>query len=221
MRVLPSTLAFVALVAASALITGCGGTATSPSSAPFSQLDLRVGTGAEAVNGSVLTVNYTGWLYDASKPDQKGLQFTSSIGGTPFTFTLGAGGVITGWDLGVPGMKVGGLRRLVIPPSLGYGAARYGPIPPYATLVFEIELLDVQAPGSSPTLAGTPRELPRGHAVAARSHQMRSEGGRAPLSPQRPMWMRAPNRMNVARSSSPPSPPPTGTPLTLAYRPSA
>mgnify|MGYP006267727593 CR=1 FL=1 len=144
MRVPRSTLALVALVSISALIAGCGGTTTSPSSAPFSQVDLRVGTGAEAVNGSVVTVNYTGWLYDASTADHQGLQFSSSIGGTPFTFTLGDGSVISGWDQGVPGMKAGGLRRLVIPPSLGYGAARYGPIPPNATLVFEIELLDVQ-----------------------------------------------------------------------------
>ena len=92
-----------------------------------------------------MTVNYTGWLYDASKLDSKGLQFDSSIGGQPFAFTLGAGQVIQGWDQGVPGMKVGGIRRLVIPPSLAYGAVRYGPIPPDATLVFDISLVDVQA----------------------------------------------------------------------------
>jgi FKBP-type peptidyl-prolyl cis-trans isomerase len=112
--------------------------------APFSQTDLRIGTGADAVNAATLTVNYTGWLYDASRTDLKGLQFDSSIGRTPFTFTLGAGQVIKGWDLGVPGMKVGGLRRLVIPPSLAYGEARTGSIPPNATLVFDIELLSRQ-----------------------------------------------------------------------------
>jgi FKBP-type peptidyl-prolyl cis-trans isomerase FkpA len=144
-RVFQSACTFVALVVLSAVIAGCGGSPTSPSNnVPFSQTDLVVGTGAEAVTGSVLTVNYTGWLYNASQPDQKGLQFSSSVGGTPFTFTLGAGEVIGGWDQGVPGMKVGGLRRLVIPPSLGYGASRNGPIPPNATLVFEVELLDVQ-----------------------------------------------------------------------------
>ena len=88
-----------------------------------------------------MTVNYTGWLYDPTKPDQKGLVFDTSIGQTPFTFTLGAGQVIKGWDVGVPGMNVGGVRRLVIPPSLGYGASRSGPIPPNSTLVFEIELV--------------------------------------------------------------------------------
>jgi FKBP-type peptidyl-prolyl cis-trans isomerase FkpA len=144
-RVFRSTLTFVALVALPALVAGCGGTPTSPSaSVPFSQVDLRVGTGADAVSGSVLAVNYTGWLYDASKPEQKGAQIDSSVGGTAFTFTLGAGHVISGWDQGVLNMKVGGLRRLVIPPSLGYGVRRSGPIPPNATLVFEIELLDVQ-----------------------------------------------------------------------------
>ena len=89
-------------------------------------------------------MNYTGWLYDASRPDQKGLQFDSSVGRTPFTFNLGSNQVIDGWDRGVVGMKVGGLRRLVIPPSLAYGGTRNGPIPPNATLVFDIELLDAQ-----------------------------------------------------------------------------
>ena len=143
-RVLRSTITLVALVVLSAPIAGCGASPTSPSSAPFSQTDLRVGTGADAVNGGLLTVNYTGWLYDASQPDQKGTQFDSSVGRAPITFTLGGGQVIIGWDQGLPGMKVGGLRRLVIPPSLGYGASRYGIIPPNASLVFEVELLDVQ-----------------------------------------------------------------------------
>ena len=89
-------------------------------------------------------MNYTGWLYDSTRPDQKGLQFDTSIGTTAFTFTLGSRQVINGWDLGLLGMQVGGLRRLVIPPSLAYGGTRNGPIPPNATLVFDIELLDAQ-----------------------------------------------------------------------------
>jgi len=105
---------------------------------------VRLGTGTDAVAGKALTVNYTGWLYDASKTDAKGIQFETSVGGTPFTFTLGANQVIQGWERGIPGMKIGGVRRLVIPSSLAYGASRNGPIPPYASLVFEIELLDVQ-----------------------------------------------------------------------------
>jgi FKBP-type peptidyl-prolyl cis-trans isomerase FkpA len=115
-----------------------------PTTVPFSQTDLSIGTGTEATAGKVLTVNYTGWLYDATKPDRKGLQVDSSVGGTPFSFTLGIGQVIPGWDQGLPGMKVGGARRLVIPSSLAYGSVRRGPIPPFATLVFEIDLLDVK-----------------------------------------------------------------------------
>jgi FKBP-type peptidyl-prolyl cis-trans isomerase FkpA len=124
---------------------GCGGTSTGPSStAPFSQVDLRLGTGAAAATGNAVTVNYTGWLYDPTKADQKGLQFDTSQGKNAFTFTLGARQVITGWDQGLVGMKVGGIRRLVIPASLAYGAVRNSSIPPYSTLVFEIELLDVK-----------------------------------------------------------------------------
>lgn len=141
-RVFPLTVTFVALVVLSA---GCAGSPTSPSTyAPFSQIDLQVGTGAEAVNTKLLTVHYTGWLYDGSQPEQKGAQIDSSVGGTAFTFTLGAGQVIRGWDQGLLGMKVGGFRRLVIPPSLAYGNTRIGVVPPNATLMFEIELLDVQ-----------------------------------------------------------------------------
>jgi FKBP-type peptidyl-prolyl cis-trans isomerase len=127
----------------------CGGSSspTAPSvSVPFSQTDLRVGTGAEAATGRLTTVNYTGWLYDAAATGNKGTQFDSSIspGRTPFLFTLGAGQVIRGWDQGVVGMRVGGQRRLVIPPSLAYGSSGNGPIPGNATLIFEIELLAVQ-----------------------------------------------------------------------------
>lgn len=89
-------------------------------------------------------MNYIGWLYDPARPDQKGTQFDSSIGRGPYSFVLGAGAVIRGWDQGVNGMKVGGVRRLVIPPELAYGASGNGPIPPNSTLVFEVELLDVQ-----------------------------------------------------------------------------
>ena len=122
----------------------CSNSPTTPSSsAPFSQVDLLVGTGSEAATGKTLTVNYTGWLYDPTKPDNKGLQFDSSIGREAFVFTLGAQAVIQGWDKGLVGMKVGGIRRLGVPPSLGYGATRNHSIPQYATMVFEIELLDV------------------------------------------------------------------------------
>ena len=140
-----SVIAGLGLVAA---LVGAGCGSSSPTAAsvnvPFAQTDLRVGTGAEALPGRTLTVNYTGWLYDASRPDQKGTQFDTTSGRGSYTFLLGAGRVIAGWDQGVPGMKVGGLRRLVIPPALGYGSSGNGTIPGNSTLVFEVELLAVQ-----------------------------------------------------------------------------
>jgi FKBP-type peptidyl-prolyl cis-trans isomerase FkpA len=139
--------ALIALVAAAACGGGGNSAPTSPSTprGEFSQTDVRVGTGSDAVPGRRLSVQYTGWLYDPARPEQKGSQFDTSVGRAPFSFTLGAGQVIRGWDQGVPGMKVGGQRRLVLPPELGYGSAGSPPvIPPNATLVFDIELLDVQ-----------------------------------------------------------------------------
>jgi peptidylprolyl isomerase/FKBP-type peptidyl-prolyl cis-trans isomerase FkpA len=100
--------------------------------------DSKVGTGAEAVAGKSVTVHYTGWLTNGTKFD------SSKDHGQPFSFQLGAGQVIKGWDQGVAGMKVGGVRKLTIPPSLAYGAnGAGGVIPPNATLVFEVELLGV------------------------------------------------------------------------------
>lgn len=137
------------ILSAVVLAFGCGGdsspTAPILPGAPFSQTDLRVGTGADATAGRRVTVHYTGWLYDHTRPELKGQQFETSVGRQPFSFPLGAGQVIRGWDQGVAGMKVGGQRRLVIPPDLAYGSAGAGGvIPPNATLVFDIELLDVQ-----------------------------------------------------------------------------
>ncbi len=108
--------------------------------------DVVVGTGAEAVSGKRVSVHYTGWLYDESAPDHKGKKFDSSRDrGQPFGFSLGAGQVIKGWDEGVVGMKVGGQRTLIIPPDMAYGSrGAGGVIPPNATLVFDVELLDVQ-----------------------------------------------------------------------------
>jgi FKBP-type peptidyl-prolyl cis-trans isomerase len=137
---------FVVLVAA--FLAACGSSPTAPSSnAPYSQTDLRLGTGAEAVVGRVLTVHYTGWLYDDNAVGNRGAQFDSSLtpGRTPFTFVLGAGSVISGWERGMVGMRVGGQRRLVLPPDLAYGSRGSGnAIPPNATLLFEVELLGVQ-----------------------------------------------------------------------------
>jgi FKBP-type peptidyl-prolyl cis-trans isomerase FkpA len=117
-----------------------------PEKPAYTRTDLQVGTGREAQKGKGLSVNYTGWLYDPARPDLKGRMFDSSQGRGPFNFVLGAGQVIPGWDQGFDGMKIGGRRRLIIPPNLAYGpdGAGGGIIPPNATLVFEMELLDVQ-----------------------------------------------------------------------------
>lgn len=107
--------------------------------------DVKVGTGADAVAGRAITVHYTGWLYSESASDHHGTKFDSSVDrNVPYTFILGSGTVIKGWDQGIPGMKVGGQRTLVIPPSLGYGSAGAAPqIPGNATLVFDVQLLSV------------------------------------------------------------------------------
>ena len=108
--------------------------------------DSKVGTGAEAKSGRQVTVHYTGWLYDPKAADKHGKKFDSSKDhGEPFSFKLGGGQVIRGWDQGVAGMKVGGARTLVIPSELGYGQrGAGGAIPPNATLLFDVELLEVK-----------------------------------------------------------------------------
>jgi FKBP-type peptidyl-prolyl cis-trans isomerase len=109
-------------------------------------IDTKLGTGAEASPGQHITVHYTGWLFDDTAPENKGRKFDSSRDrAEPFSFMLGAGHVIGGWDQGFAGMKVGGQRTLIIPPELGYGArGAGGVIPPNATLIFEVELLGVE-----------------------------------------------------------------------------
>ena len=110
------------------------------------KIDRTVGDGAEALPLNQVVVHYTGWLYDPGKPEGHGEKFDSSRDrGDPFDFLLGGGQVISGWDEGVAGMKVGGKRTLIIPSHMGYGArGAGGVIPPYATLVFDVELLDVR-----------------------------------------------------------------------------
>jgi FKBP-type peptidyl-prolyl cis-trans isomerase len=129
---------------------GCGSSSTSSSSLPptsvgvFTTTDLVVGTGATAVSGSRVVTPYAGWLYDTGKPFGKGNQFDPGPG--PLTFTIGAGTLIKGFEQGVIGMKVGGSRRIIVPPDLAYGSSTPDPtrIPPNATLVFEISLTSVQ-----------------------------------------------------------------------------
>ena len=110
------------------------------------KIDVKQGTGAEAVSGKPVIVHYTGWLYDPSKPDQKGAKFDSSRDRqVPFGFIIGAGRVIKGWDDGVAGMKDGGQRTLIIPASMAYGErGAGGVIPPNATLIFDVELVEVK-----------------------------------------------------------------------------
>ena len=112
----------------------------------LTKIDVKVGTGKEATPGKMVSVHYTGWLFDKSAADNKGKKFDSSRDRPGnFTFPLGAGRVIKGWDQGVQGMKVGGQRTLIIPPSMGYGARGAGNIiPSNATLVFDVELMGVQ-----------------------------------------------------------------------------
>ncbi|MGE5242622.1 MAG: FKBP-type peptidyl-prolyl cis-trans isomerase [Betaproteobacteria bacterium] len=139
-----------ALVAGVLLVAACGQSGEVDKMDTITSLrawDTKVGGGAEAGAGDRVTVQYTGWLYDPKAQDHHGTKFDSSRDhGEPFTFTLGAGQVIKGWDDGVEGMKVGGTRTLIIPPQLGYGArGAGGVIPPNATLVFDVELVDVKA----------------------------------------------------------------------------
>ena len=142
----PWRLLYLVLIAAAA---GCdfGGdgspTAPDQSNVPFTQTDLTLGTGTEATNGSTATVTYGAWLYSDSAADHKGAQIDQN----QFSFLVGASQVIKGFDQGVVGMKVGGTRRLVVPPSLAYGSTGYQSIPPNAALVFDIALGNVTTAG--------------------------------------------------------------------------
>jgi FKBP-type peptidyl-prolyl cis-trans isomerase FkpA len=108
-------------------------------------IEVGLGAGAEALPGMFVVVHYTGWLYDPDARDRRGAQFDSSADrNAAFGFYVDTGKVIRGWDEGIPGMKIGGRRTLVVPPAMAYGAAGVAGIPPNATLVFDIELLDAR-----------------------------------------------------------------------------
>jgi FKBP-type peptidyl-prolyl cis-trans isomerase FkpA len=142
-------IGFLPLLIAGAITVACSVNPEAPTqstsvttTAPFSQTDREVGSGAVAGFGNRVAVAYTGWLHDSTKTDAKGQQFDTS---PSFTFQIGLGTVIKGWDQGVVGMRIGGTRRLVVPPELAYGSSGSGlAIPPNATLVFDIKLLSVQ-----------------------------------------------------------------------------
>ena len=155
-------LSVVLAVAATAHAGGVAAQAAAPSAPPpvqslaskvgakvteLKKIDEKQGDGQEAVAGKAVLVHYTGWLYDPAVPDGRGAKFDSSRDRQlPFGFVLGAGRVIKGWDEGVAGMKVGGKRTLVIPPEMGYGSrGAGGVIPPNATLLFDVELVEVKS----------------------------------------------------------------------------
>jgi len=133
--------AFAAFAPTAAMAQAAGATTTTPSGLKIT--DTKVGTGAAPKPGQICVMHYTGWLYEGGA---KGKKFDSSVDrGQPFEFPLGRRQVISGWDEGVATMKVGGKRTLIIPPELGYGArGAGGVIPPNATLIFDVELLDVK-----------------------------------------------------------------------------
>jgi FKBP-type peptidyl-prolyl cis-trans isomerase FkpA len=152
------TIPVVAICVAALLVAGCSKKEESPKAAPaaaavaapteLQKTDVVKGTGEGISLGQVAVVHYTGWLFDPAAPEQKGTKFDSSRDrGEPFKFAIGAGQVIRGWDEGVQGMQPGGQRRLMVPPDFGYGdRGAGGVIPPGATLVFDVELLAIEAP---------------------------------------------------------------------------
>lgn len=157
--ILRKILSATAIISTSVFLSACGSNNShdskpmkvatptmSQTSAGFQKLDRTVGTGATAQAGQTVIVHYTGWLFDAGAPGNKGKKFDSSVDrGRPFDFPLGAGRVIKGWDNGFEGMQVGGKRTLIIPPQMGYGQRGAGDsIPPNATLLFDVELLGVK-----------------------------------------------------------------------------
>lgn len=145
-----SIFQLVASLTCALALTACGGggsdspAPTAPAQPAFTKTDTVVGTGIEAAAGDNVTVNYTGWLYSATAAGNKGSQFDTSTGRGAYTFTLGAKQVIAGWDQGVPGMKVGGKRTLVIPADLAYGSTGKGSIPPNAALIFDVEMVAIK-----------------------------------------------------------------------------
>jgi FKBP-type peptidyl-prolyl cis-trans isomerase FkpA len=143
------TLHSLSLIVFTALLAACGGKPVPSAPSPVTSLqsvELTPGTGATVAAGQTAVVQYTGWLYEAAAPDNKGKQFDSSrTGGQAFKFKVGDGQVIKGWDQGVAGMKIGESRRLIVPPSLGYGdSGAGGVIPPGATLIFDVELIAIE-----------------------------------------------------------------------------
>lgn len=165
----------IAAVLCAVALTACGGGSSKTTTPTVAQPDFKIiesvaGTGTQAASGDLLVVNYTGYLYDATKADFKGAKFDSSVDRkVPFSFTLGVGAVIVGWDQGLSGTKVGAKRTLIIPASLAYGANKrdalpavngntYAAIPANAPLVFDVELINVQK-ATTPVVVPPPTSL--------------------------------------------------------------
>ncbi|WP_343733365.1 FKBP-type peptidyl-prolyl cis-trans isomerase [Duganella sp.] len=151
-----STLQMFAAAVCAFSLAACGGGSGGGSATPSTPAGVQpptvlkiedqvIGTGAEAVTGKTASVRYTGYLFDGTRADLRGTKFDSNVGGSLFSFVVNGNPlmVISGFNSGVAGMKVGGKRVVTMPPSLGYGASGQGPIPGNATLIFEIELVAV------------------------------------------------------------------------------
>lgn len=145
-----SMFQIIATLACALALTACGGSDDDPVTTPAPEIvvktDLAVGTGVEAIAGDTVTVAYTLWLYDKDKADGKGTEIEKVTADSPFTFLLGKGAnVIVGWDQGIPGMRQGGKRRLLVPASLAYGQAGRPPaVPANTALVFDVEMLAIK-----------------------------------------------------------------------------
>ncbi|MFL6657671.1 MAG: FKBP-type peptidyl-prolyl cis-trans isomerase [Massilia sp.] len=120
------------------------GAQAAPTPLSLKKIDTTVGTGSQAVTGSTVTLHYTGWLLAPKQKEQHGPQFDSSRAGKPFTFKLGTGAVIKGWDEGIRGMRAGGKRTLIVPADMAFGKKGMGSVPPTANLIFDIDLISVK-----------------------------------------------------------------------------
>jgi FKBP-type peptidyl-prolyl cis-trans isomerase FkpA len=139
-----SALVFGLMLSAAPGLLQAAPDATSKPGKTLQKTDTVVGSGRLAMDGSTVTMHYTGWLFSPKSPKQHGSQFDSSTNGKGFSFKVGAGSVIKGWDEGVRGMKVGGKRTLIVPAEMAFGDKGLGPVPPKSNLIFDIELMDVK-----------------------------------------------------------------------------
>jgi FKBP-type peptidyl-prolyl cis-trans isomerase FkpA len=183
-RRLTATLSILLLTACSQPPPYTGGDV-----AELQRIDVVSGQGATAVAGDEISVHYTGWLYDQAAADKRGRKFDSSRDrGQPFVFLLGAGRVIRGWDDGVAGMRVGGKRELRIPADLGYGrGGARDVIPPGASLVFEVELLDTSASDLKTRVSAETPEAPAQRLTSPAADRPR-DGRRCTASDRRCAW---------------------------------